>query len=144
MALYLYGDDRSFESDPRKFYKFDIETETWEILEPEGAIPSRRIGHLSHVYGDNMYIFFGVNLETNMVIDDAFRYEFTKNTWYYMGNYKEYSRYNSQSLQKDDQLYFLYGRNLTTLKNDIVIFKIVGNSFEIKTISERFMEIQFL
>ena len=137
-ALYLYGDDGNFHSDPRKFYKFDLETEIWEIIEAEGVTPSLRIGHLSHVISDSMYIFFGVNFETNLVLDDAYRYEFTTNTWYYVGNFKEHSRYNSQSIQIDNQIYFLFGKNLAGFKNDIIMFKILNNNIDIKVISEQF------
>jgi Galactose oxidase, central domain len=62
------------------FWKFDLNSNSWQKLLQEGDIPQPRSGHTLSIKDDCIFMFGGL-LEITKEVNDTYRYEIATSTW---------------------------------------------------------------
>lgn len=61
-------------------YEYDFTTEEWRRMQANGTAPPHRYRHTAVIFGDNMFVFGGVD-KTHSRFNDLQRLDLTTNTW---------------------------------------------------------------
>lgn len=108
--LYLYGAplNNSDDSAAKTMDVFDLKTEEWDIIQFTGNYPSARSGQASYVYNNSMYVFSGMNIESNFIYNDVWSYNFPSSKWTNHGNFSMQILF--ASVQIDSKVFIIFGR----------------------------------
>jgi Galactose oxidase, central domain len=79
-AIYLFGGHDEQNEKLDDFWKFDLASKQWILIESTGSKPTGRNGH-SMVLINNKLVMFGGILEITKETDDVFIYDFASNKW---------------------------------------------------------------
>ena len=61
-------------------WKFDIETNTWNLVEQKGQIPEPRCGHSLNLHGDKIFLFGGLK-EVTQESNEIFKFDLNNYSW---------------------------------------------------------------
>ena len=61
-------------------WKFDIESNTWGLVQQKGQIPEPRCGHSLNLHGDKIFLFGGLK-EVTQESNEIFKFDLNSFTW---------------------------------------------------------------
>ncbi|XP_065663957.1 leucine-zipper-like transcriptional regulator 1 isoform X3 [Hydra vulgaris] len=73
--LYVFG-GAADNTLPNDLYWYDLETETWDVIQTEGELPNGRLFHDADVIGDRLYVFGGT-VDNNVRSGELFYFTFS-------------------------------------------------------------------
>ena len=82
-SLYLFGYywASSDSSSRNTLYAYDLSLKYWRIMETGTLKPSARAFHSSFVYNSELYILYGMVMETSQMLNSVWKYSFSQNSW---------------------------------------------------------------
>jgi Fanconi anemia group I protein len=125
-------------SDSAQFLRYNIESDTWEILRADGAWPRPRHAHSAIVYKDSMYVFGGSILPDERITDELWKFDFGTLKWYEIDtrtNRSESLYYpiavkHHTSAVVDDKMLILFGYSyFDSLLNYVQEFDLVNETW---------------
>ena len=135
-SLYLIGSLNYLSDEDSALFRYDLNTDEWEILETIGERPSARSFHSAFVYNSEMFIFFGGISEILRATSEIYKYNFERKIWTQLTNPSDMIRILSGTVLIGSKAYFLYGRNELAIYNSIFSIDLSTDPLVITEISE--------
>jgi hypothetical protein len=79
-SIYLFGGHDEDNEKLDDFWKYDLATNKWSEINPEGLKPTGRNGHTMVIINNKIVLFGGI-LEITKESDEVFIYDLSTNTW---------------------------------------------------------------
>ena len=137
-SLYLFGypwPSASYLPNFNALYAYDLHLQQWSIVETGPLRPEYRNFHSSFVYNDNLYIAYGVIMETSKCQDTIWGFNFYTKQWKIIPNTIEECFFNSNMVQDGPIVYSVFGRSSTQSLNSVFYFNISDTTFKESTLS---------
>lgn len=83
-ALYLYGGLNIQNDTLNDMWRFDLETNQWDVIEQNGKVPGPRCGHSFNIHCDKIFMFGGLR-EVTQESNETFRFDIATGTWEEIG-----------------------------------------------------------
>ena len=119
-SLYVYGINLNLKANC--LYRFDLDNEVWEIesVSSTGVILAF---HISYVYNDELFVFFGIDRYSSKAFNFIQKYSFKDRSWMSFNRSEDFRVLHS-SIQNDKNVYFLFGQSQNSVENSITKFVI--------------------
>lgn len=98
------------------FYKYSVELNSWEIIQPVGTKPEQRAGATSWVIDGKFYIYGGLG-SSNKVLTDLWVYTPVSNSWNRLSDNVRHGTY-AQSVVRNNKAIVFGGRTNLALQTD--------------------------
>ena len=114
-SLYVYGYSSDDLIDGKEtgseLYRYDLESEYWEIVETYGTPPGPRVTHYSGLYNDELYIIYGMIPQFLKPVYSIYKLNFASRHWAAVQQNTPLTetKFNSASVQVDNKLYLICG-----------------------------------
>ena len=80
--MYVYGGSDGVSKRNDEFYRFDLNSSTWEVINAEGDVPPGREGHIAHVLqGKYMVVYGGWGMNEEL-LTDTYCFDIEKKNWF--------------------------------------------------------------
>ncbi|CAG9320027.1 unnamed protein product [Blepharisma stoltei] len=130
--IYIFGGDAKG-SKLNDLWVFDPETEVWEILFPDGDVPTPRSHHSSGAQGNVMYIFGGID-QSGVLLNDLYQFDATSNVWKVIKSSNlnlPSARYSTCAVYSIPILYIFGGMTTAGVSNELWSYNCGLNTFSL-------------
>lgn len=79
--VYIYGGSDGISGKNDEFYRYDLNTNSWERIDAEGEIPPGREGHTACILQGKYMVIYGGWGSNEDVLTDTYCYDLEKRTW---------------------------------------------------------------
>jgi N-acetylneuraminic acid mutarotase len=121
-SLYIYGYVPYSEDSNDEIFRYDLTKEEWEIVEVLGERPAPRKSHYSFIHQDEMIVIYGYFEENMTAYNEINKFNFLNKTWKKVEGFVGIPVMGSSSVQINQKVYILYGRNFEATFNSIQSF----------------------
>ena len=120
-SLYMYGYSSDDFIDGKEtgseLYRYDLESQFWEIVQTFGPPPGPRTTHYSCVFNDEMFIIYGMITQYIMPVFTLFKFNFANSYWVAIQQSTPLTevKFSSASIQVDNKLYLISGYTINSI-----------------------------
>ena len=122
-----------------ELFRYDIDKEIWEIVQVSGYVPAMRLNHLSCIYNEEMYIFYGIITESTYEHNTIYKFTFKTKTWSFVGFGNLKGLISGAKVLQGNFLYLMFGRDSTEVFNSVTKIDLSVQPLEFEVIVENWL-----
>lgn len=121
-AFYLFGyywPESQSDNTKQELYKYDLALRTWEIVDVLGDKPEHRVYSSTFVYNDELFLVYGVIIDTSETLSSICKFTFASKTWTFLSDVSGDDVINSGIAQYNSFAYLVFGRSSNEIYNSV-------------------------
>jgi N-acetylneuraminic acid mutarotase len=138
-SLYYFGSSSDGEAYDNNLYRYDLNSEEWEVVETIGEKPPPISLHSVFVYNGDMFILFGAIIETQSASNKVNKFNFERKKWSLVSLSAELIRVLSASVLIGSKGYYLYGRDEKGIFNSVYTLDFSQDPIKVQELSKNFL-----